>query len=113
MPDSAAQAGGPPNLDKFVNRPLYISGNHVEDVDVVAARNPKRRKLIHQTSRFVAGRATTDQKMIVSLSNELDSAMRQLQEFNVALDVCQKSKVDIQQMHAHAAPILFDSNRNV
>jgi len=40
--DPAAQAGGPPNLDEFVNGPLYNSGHRVEDVDVEAERNPKR-----------------------------------------------------------------------
>jgi hypothetical protein len=41
VPDPAAQAGGPPNLDEFVNGPLYNSGDRVEDVDVDVARNPK------------------------------------------------------------------------
>jgi septal ring factor EnvC (AmiA/AmiB activator) len=48
----------------------------------------------------VAGRDTADQELIISLSNELDSAMRQLQESNVALDMCQQSKADIQRMQA-------------
>ena len=63
-------------------------------------REPKRRKLIHNASRLVAGRAAADQELIVSLSNELSSAMRQLQESNVALDNCQQSKAEISRMQA-------------
>ena len=69
---------------------MFNSGAYVEDVDIEAARDPKRRKLIHHASKRVTGRAAADQELIVSLSNELDSAMRQLQESNVALDICQQ-----------------------
>ena len=92
MPDPAAYAGGSKSLDEFINGPLYTSGAHVEDVDVDATRNPKRRKLIHQACRRVSGRVTADQELIDGLSNELDAAMRELQKSNVALDNCQQSK---------------------
>ena len=95
-----AYAGGPTNLDEFVNIPEFGPEGNVEDVDVDAAREPKRRKLIHHVSRRVSGRAAVDQELIVSLSNELSSAMRQLQESNVALDNCQQSKADIMKMQA-------------
>jgi hypothetical protein len=36
----------------------------------------------------VAGRDTADQKLIVSLFNELDSALTELQRSNIALDTC-------------------------
>ena len=91
IPDLVAHAGGPPDLDEFVNGPWYNSGGSAEDVDVDAARNPKQRKLIYQASRRVAGRGTADQELIVSLSNELDSAMLELQRSNIALDTCQFS----------------------
>jgi len=41
-----------------------------------------------------------DQELIDSLSNELDSAMRELQVSNIALDTCQSSRADIQRMQA-------------
>ena len=99
-PDPATYAGGPPNLDEFINGPLYNSGAYVEDVDVDAARNPKRRRLIHQASRRIIGRKAADQELIVSLFNELDSAMLQLQESNVASDNGQQSKTEIQRLQA-------------
>ena len=86
-----AYAGGPPDLDEFVNGPWYNSGGSAEDVDVDAARELKRRKLIHHASRRVAGRVAADQELIVSLSNELNSAMLELQRSNIALDTCQFS----------------------
>jgi myosin heavy subunit len=64
----------------------------VEDIDLEAGRDPKRRKLIHHASRRVSGRAEANQELIISLSNELEVAMRQLQESNVALNTCQQSK---------------------
>ncbi len=33
VPDPAAQAGGPPNLDEFVNGPLWNAGGSTDDVD--------------------------------------------------------------------------------
>jgi hypothetical protein len=87
-------------LDEFVNGPLYKTGDRVENVDVEAGRNPKRRKLIHQASRRVTGRTTADQELIARLSNELDEAMHQLQESNVALNICQQAREDIQRMQA-------------
>jgi hypothetical protein len=56
-----------------------------ENIDLEVERDPKRRKLIHQ-------------ELIISLSNELESAMRQLQESNVALDIVTRSKSDIMKM---------------
>ena len=100
VPDPAAHAGGPPTLDEFVNGPVFNSGDRVDDIDVEAGHNPKRRKLIHQASRRATGRATADQELIISLSNELGSAMHQLQESNVALNTCQQSKEDIMRMQA-------------
>jgi hypothetical protein len=36
--DPAAHAGGPPpNLDEFINRPVFNSGAYVEDVDIEPA----------------------------------------------------------------------------
>jgi len=98
--DPAAQAGGPPNLDEFVNGPLWNAGGSTDNVDVDAARDPKRRRLIHQASRRVAGQDTADQELIVSLSNELDSALTELQQSNIALDTCQSSRADVQRMQA-------------
>ena len=72
----------------------------MQEVDVEAARNPKRRKLIHRASRRVAGRGAADQELIDSLSNELDSAMVELQRSDIALDNCQSSRSDIQRMQA-------------
>ena len=69
-------------------------------MDVDAARDPKRRRLIHQASRRVAGRDTADQELIVSLSNELDSALTKLQRSNIALDTWQSSRADVQRMQA-------------
>ena len=63
----------------------------MDDVDVDAARDPKRRKLIHHASRRVAGRATTEQELVVSFSNEL-------QKSSVALGIYQQSKADIMKM---------------
>ena len=51
-PDPAAQAGCPPNLDEFVNGPLFNSGGSADNVDVDAARDPKRRRLIHSLPRI-------------------------------------------------------------
>jgi len=98
VPDPAAQAGGPPNLDEYVNGPLFNAGGSTDEVDVEVARDPKRRKLLHQASRRVAGRGTADQELIISLSNELDSTLRELQQSNVALETCQSSRADIQRM---------------
>ena len=78
IPDPAAYAGGPTSL-----------------VDVDASRHPKRRKLIHQASMRVSGRVAADHALIDSLSNELDATMRDLQDSNVALDNCQRSKREI------------------
>jgi len=100
VPDPAAQAGGPPNLDEYVNGPLFNAGGSTDEVDVEVARDPKRRKLLHQASRRVAGRGTADQELIISLSNELDSTLRELQQSNVALETCQSSRADIQRMQA-------------
>ena len=100
IPDPAAQAGGPPNLDEFVNGPMFNLGGSAQEVDVEAARNPKRRKLIHRASRRVAGRGTADQELIDSLSNELNSAMEELQRSDIALDNCQSSRSEIQRMQA-------------
>ena len=100
IPDPAAQAGGPPNLDEFVNGPLWNAGGSTDNVVVDAARDPKRRRLIHQASRRVAGRGTADQELNVSLSNELDSALTELQRSNIALDTCQSSRADVQRMQA-------------
>jgi hypothetical protein len=88
-----AYAGGPTNLDEFVIEPELGPEGNVEDIDVDAARELKRRNLIHHASRRVAGRVAADQELIVSLSNVLSSAMRQLQESNVALDIYQQSKL--------------------
>jgi hypothetical protein len=74
-PGSSSSGWRPPNLDEFVNGPLFNAGGSTDDVDVEAARDPKRRKLLHQASRRVAGRGTADQELIISLSNELDSAL--------------------------------------
>ena len=92
IPDPAAYAGGPTSLDEFVNGPSYSSGAHVEDVDVDASRNPKRIKLIHQACRCVSGRVAADQALIDGLTNELEMAMRELQDSNIALDNSQQSK---------------------
>jgi hypothetical protein len=94
------QVPGPTNLDEFINGPEFGSGDYVEDIDLEAGRNSKWRKLIHHASRRITGRAAADQQLIVSLSNELESAMRQLQESNVALNICQRSKKDIMKMRA-------------
>ena len=100
IPDPAAQAGGPPNLDEFINGPTFNAGGSAQEVDVEAARNPKRRKLIHQASRRVTGRGAADQELIDSLSKELDSTMDELQRSDIALDTCQSSKVDILRIQA-------------
>ena len=60
----------------------------------------KRRALPSGASRRVAGRGTVDQELIDSLSNELDSAMDELQRSDIALDNCQSSRSDIQRMQA-------------
>ena len=86
-----AYAGGPTNLDEFVNGPEFGPEGNVDDVDVDAACDPKRRKLIHHASRRVAGRATTEQELVVSFSNEL-------QKSSVALGIYQQSKADIMKM---------------
>jgi hypothetical protein len=70
----------------------------VEDIDLEAGRDPQRRKLIHHASRRVSGRAVADQELIISFSFELEVAMRQLHESNVALNTCQQSKNDIMKM---------------
>ena len=72
----------------------------MEDIDLEAGRGPKRSKLIHHASRRVPGRAAADQELILNLSNELSSAMRQLQDSNIALDIYQQSKKDIMKMQA-------------
>ena len=43
----------------------------------------------------MAERGTADQELIVSLSNELDSALTE-----IALETCQSSRADIQRMQA-------------
>jgi 23S rRNA maturation mini-RNase III len=63
-----------------------------ENIDLEEERNPRRRKRIHHASHRVSERAAADQELIISLSNELESAMRQLQESNVALDIVTRSK---------------------
>ena len=70
----------------------------MEDVDVEVSSNLKRRKLIHQSCRRVSGRVAADQELINDLSNELEMAMRELQESNVALDNCQQSKREISRL---------------
>ena len=55
-----ARAGGPTNLDEFVNEPEYGPEGGQEDVDVESGRDPKRRKLIHHASRRVTGKAAPD-----------------------------------------------------
>jgi hypothetical protein len=55
IPDPAAQAGGPPNLDEFVNGPLYNAGYRLEDVDVdvmVADLIYRSERLTHESSRM-------------------------------------------------------------
>ena len=59
-----ARAGGPTNLDEFVNGPEYGPEGDQEDVDVESGRDPKRRKLIHHASRRVTGKAAPDQELI-------------------------------------------------
>jgi len=61
---------------------MNLSDGDLEDVDVEAGRNPKQRKLIHQASRRVTGRAAADQELIDRLSKELDSTMYQMQQAN-------------------------------
>ena len=53
-----ARAGGPTNLDEFVNGPEYGPDGDLEDVDVV----------LQHASRRVAGRAPADQELIDELS---------------------------------------------
>jgi hypothetical protein len=113
IPEPAAHAGGPPTLDEFINGLELTSGAYVEDVDVAATRNPKRRKLIHQAGRRVAGRTTADQELIDSLSNELETTMQQLQESNVALDNCQQSKTEIRRLQAISRAQRTDFARHV
>jgi chromosome segregation ATPase len=100
VPPVRDPAAHPPNLDEFVNGPLFNAGGSTDNEDVEAARDPKRRRLIHQASIRVAGRDTADQELIVSLSNELDSTMQELQRSNIALDTCQSSRADIERMQA-------------
>jgi hypothetical protein len=58
------------------------------DVDVDAAREPKPRKLIHQASRRVTGRAAVDQELFDRLSTEF------------GLENCQQSKKEIRRLQA-------------
>jgi len=62
-------------IDDFINGLEFSSGAYVEDVDVEATRDPKRRKLTHHASRRVTGQTAADQELIVSLSNELDHSI--------------------------------------
>ena len=70
----------------------------MEDVDVDALRNPKRIKLIHQACRCVSGRVAADQALIDGLTNELEMAMCELQDSNIALDNSQQSKREISRL---------------
>jgi len=70
-----ARAGGPTNLDEFVSGPEYGPEGDLVEVDVDAAREPKRRNLIHQANRRVAGRAATEHEFIDRLSTALDSTI--------------------------------------
>jgi hypothetical protein len=50
----------------------------------------------------VSGRVAADQALIDSLSNELDALMRDLQDSNVALDNCQRSKREISRLQVQS-----------
>ena len=68
------------------------------DRDVDVARDPKRRKLIHQASRRVTGTAAADQEFISRLSIELGSTMYQLQHANITLMNYQDSQEEIRKL---------------
>jgi len=83
-----ARAGGPTNLDEFINGSEFGPEGDLVDVDVDAAREPKPRKLIHQASRRVTGRAAADQELFDRLSTEF------------GLENCQQSKKEIRRLQA-------------